>query len=559
MAKGGLLIDKYCIGLDFGTQSGRALLVRIRDGHEMAVSVKEYEHGVMAEELPSGQQLPPDYALQHPVDYLNVLKHIILDVMEKGGIGPEQVLGLGIATTSSTILPVSEDGTPLCFFDSYADDPHSYIKLWKHHGAQREALELNSFLSENDADLTAQFGASSVERLLPKALETKRKSPHVYAGTFAFVEVADWLVWHLTGNLRRSAPIAGYKSIWRKETGYLTPELLAEIDEGYAAVIRHKLPGEILPMGSAGNLTQEMAQQLGLTSSTVVSTGYIDAHSAVLGAGVNRPGRLVMVMGTTSCHMLLHTDLALVEGMSGAIKDGIVEGFYAYESGQSSVGDQFNWFVENALPHHYQKEAEAKGISVYEHLDLLARKIPLGCTGLLALDWWNGNRSVLNNAGLSGTIVGLTTQSKPEEIYLALLESTAFGARMIMESFQAKGLAVDSICVCGGLPRKNPLLMEIYASVTNRTIEVAHSEYTSALGAAVCAAAAINPEVGYRNIHIAVEKMTKNPVQTYEPDPEIARVYDVLYEEYSKLHDYFGRGGTDVMQLLRKLKAEQGE
>lgn len=545
-------MDYYCIGVDYGTQSGRALLVRLKDGQEMAVSVMEYEHGVMTDQLPSGVTLAPNFALQHPGDYLKVLKHIISDVVQKGDVKPEQVLGLGIAVTSSTILPVLEDGTPLCSLEEYAEDPHSWIKLWKHHGAQNEALELDAFLQKQASELSVQFGASSAERLLPKVLEVKRNSPSVYNRTFTFMEVADWLVWQLTGKLQRSAPIAGYKAMWRKQTGYLTEEVLQLIGHDYAEIVQDKLHGTIVPMGFAGSLLPVAAEELGLSPATAVATGYIDAHAAVTGAGVSEPGRLVMVMGTTSCHMLLDERLELVEGMSGAVQDGVVEGLYCYEAGQSSVGDQFNWFVENALPETYQKKARELGLNDHQYLEGLARKISMGRSGLLALDWWNGNRSVLNDSTLSGVIVGMTTQTKPEEIYLALLESTAFGARQIMESFQEKGLEVHDIYVCGGLPRKNELLMNIYANVTNRTINVASSEFTSALGMAIWAAVAVGPERGgYASVEEATKYMTKRPSKCYDPDPEIAKLYQWLFGEYKKLHNYFGCGESKVMQQLR--------
>ena len=302
-------MEKYTIGLDFGTQSGRALLVRIRDGYEVAVSVLPYAHGVMTDSLPSGKALPPDFALQHPGDYIEVLEHILTDVIKKAGVSPEQILGIGVATTSSTILPVLADGTPLCLVADFADDPHSWIKLWKHHGAQQEALELNSFLQRVSPNLARQFGTSSAERMLPKILEVKRHSPRVYDSAYTFVELADWLVWYLTGKLQRSAPIAGYKAMWRADSGYLEQELLDLLGDGYAQIVREKLPGSVIPLGRAGNISKSISDKLGLSTETVVAAGYIDAHAAVLGSGVVQPGTLVMVMGTSSCHMLLSEKL----------------------------------------------------------------------------------------------------------------------------------------------------------------------------------------------------------------------------------------------------------
>lgn len=550
-------MEKYTLGIDFGTQSGRAIVVRLSDGLEMAVSVLEYPHGVMTEELVTGEKLPASFALQHPQDYLTVLATIIPEALSKAQISAEQVVGLGIAVTSSTILPVLADGTPLCFLPEFARDPHSWIKLWKHHGAQPEALELDQFLQEHAPGLSAQFGGTSAERLLPKAVEVKRKSPNVYAKTYAFLEVADWLVWQLTGELQRSAPIAGYKSMWRKSTGYLTPKLLDKINLDFAEVIEEKLPGDVISMGLAGMLLPKFAKQYGLKKNTRVATGYIDAHSAVLGSGICEVGRLVMVMGTTTCHLLLSEELALVEGMSGAVHSGIVNELYAYESGQSSVGDQFAWFVENCVPQAYVEMGESTGLGIFGYLEKLARNLSRGQTGLLALDWWNGNRSILNNASLSGLLLGLTTRTKPEEIYLALLESTAFGAKQIMDSFLDNGLTVDTICVCGGLPRKNELLMQIYADVMNRTIEVAQSKYTSALGAAIWAAVAAGPNLGgYATVNEATQMMTSAPVKRYKPQPEIVKRYEKYYAYYKQVHDYFGREAVTLMESLKHSQKE---
>ena len=270
--------------------------------------------------------------------------------------------------------------------------------------------------------------------------------------------------------------------MWRKETGILEPKLLKEMDDSFTHIIQEKLPGDVIPLGYAGTILPDVARRIGLHPGTIAAAGYIDAHSAVPGCGVTEAGRLVMVMGTSSCHMLLSEKFELVEGMSGVVQDGIIDGLYGYESGQSSVGDIFQWFVTNALPEEYKKTAESYGVTAYEYLETLAQKLTLGRTGLLALDWWNGNRSILNDSTLSGMIVGLSTLTRPEEIYLALIESTAFGARRIIESYETQGLDVNSICVCGGLPRKCNLLVQVYANVTKRTIEVVHSDLTSALG-----------------------------------------------------------------------------
>ena len=546
--------EKYALGMDFGTQSGRAVLVRLQDGEEVAVSVCSYQHGVMDRFLPSGKALPSNFALQHPMDYLQVLEYNISEILRMAAVPVHQVVAVGIATTSSTIMPVFEDGTPLCFAAEFADDPHSWVKLWKHHGAHQEASELDEFLQTTAPILAKQFGASSSERMLPKILEVKRRSPQIYERAFTFVELSDWLIWQLTGTLQRSAPVAGYKAMWQAKKGYLDLESLKSISSDYADIIHRKLPGPVIGLGYAGNILPHMAEKFGLHPETAVATGHIDAHAALLGCGVTQPGTLVMVMGTSTCHLLLDEKLELVEGMSGAVQNGIIGGFYAYESGQSSVGDQFHWFVTQSVPSGYEETAKQQNLNVYEYLEKLARELSLGRTGLLALDWWNGNRSVLNDSTLSGLLIGLTAQTKPEEIYLALLESTAFGARRIVESFEEAGLGVEKLCACGGLPRRNELLVQVYANVMKRPIEVAQSDYTSALGMAMWAGvAAGSKRGGYDNIEHAVKAMAPRAGTTYCPDPQVSDVYDLLYEEYKTLYDYFGRGGNGVMRLLGAL------
>jgi L-ribulokinase len=294
---------------------------------------------------------------------------------------------------------------------------------------------------------------------------------------------------------------------------------------------------------------------MGLKEGTAIAAGNVDAHAAVPGVGVVTPGKLVMAMGTSICHMLLGTEEKEVEGMCGVVEDGIIPGYYGYEAGQSAVGDIFAWYVEQGVPAYVKDAADREGIDVHVWLEQRASAYKPGETGLLALDWWNGNRSVLVDTDLTGLLIGCTLLTKPEEIYRALLEATAFGTRKIVEAFHNNGVRVEELYACGGLPQRNRLLMQIYADVTNREIKIADSKQTPALGAAMFGAvAAGSAKGGYDSIVDAAKRMARVREETFKPIPENVTVYDKLYEEYNRLHDYFGRGENDVMKRLKAMK-----
>ncbi len=554
MSKG----KKYTIGIDYGTQSGRAVLVDLSDGREVADHVTPYPHHVIDERLPgSGIKLEHDWALQHPGDYLDVLRRSVPAVLQESGIDPADVIGIGIDFTACTMLPVDAQGQPLSFDPALADNPHSWVKLWKHHAAQPEADKINAIAAERGEAFLARYGGKiSSEWMIAKVWQILDEAPEIYEKADLFLEATDWVIAQMTGNIVRNSCTAGYKAIWHKQDGYPSKEYFKALDPRLEDLTDTKLRGDVIPLGTnAGGLLPEMAEMMGLTPGIAVAVGNVDAHAAVPAVGVVSPGKLVMAMGTSICHMLLGTEEKQVEGMCGVVEDGIIPGLYGYEAGQSAVGDIFEWYVEEALPAYVKEAAEKEGLTVHQWLEREAAAYQPGQTGLLALDWWNGNRSVLVDTDLTGMILGMTLLTKPQEIYRALLEATAFGTRKIIDAFVQNGVQVDALYACGGLPQKNRLLMQIYADVTNREIFVADSKQTPALGAAMFAAVAAGAEAGgYDSILDAAEKMARVKEETFKPIPAHVEVYEKLYQEYSQLHDYFGRGENDVMKRLKRIK-----
>jgi len=552
-------MGKYSIGVDYGTQSGRAVLVEIGTGREIATAVKEYTHGVMDEYLPDGvTRLEPDWALQHPRDYLEVLEETIPRLLRESGVRPEDVIGIGIDFTSCTMLPIRGDGTPLCLEPRFERHPHAYVKLWKHHAAQDEANKLNEIARERGEAFLARYGGKiSSEWMIPKIWQILDEAPEIYDAADAMVEATDWIVMQLTGKLVRSSCPAGYKSIWHKRTGYPSPDFFRALHPRLERVVEEKLWGPILPIGSrAGELTEAMARRIGLLPGTPVAVGNVDAHVSMPAVGITKPGKMLMIIGTSTCHVLLGTEERAVPGMCGVVEDGIIPGYMGYEAGQSCVGDHFEWWIENGVPPTYWDEAQREGIGIHELLTRKAAKLKPGESGLLALDWWNGNRSTLVDADLTGLLIGATLATKPEDIYRALIEATAFGTRMIVETFRASGVPVDEMYACGGIAQKNALMMQIYADVLNMPIYIGVSTQAPALGAAMFGAvAAGKARGGYDSIEEAAREMGSVREKPYVPNPSAVKVYDELYREYARLYDYFGRGENHVMKVLKRIKS----
>lgn len=542
----------YVVGVDFGTLSGRALVVRVADGAELGTAVHEYRHAVMDTVLASsGRPLPPDWALQDPEDYLDVLRHAVPAAVADAGIDPAQVIGIGTDFTACTVLPVLADGTPLCEFLELRDRPHTYPKLWKHHASQPQADRITELAQARGEPWLARYGGKiSAEWQFAKALQLLEEDPDIYRLTDRWIEAADWIIWQLTGAESRNACTAGYKGIWQ-DGRYPSREFLAALHPGFAGFAADKLAHPISALGSrAGSLTPDATSWTHLPPGIAVAVGNVDAHVTPPAANAIAPGQMVAIMGTSTCHVMNCDTLAEVPGMCGVVRGGIVAGLWGYEAGQSGVGDIFTWFAEHHAPPEYHEAARRRGLTVHELLSAEAAAQPAGTTGLIALDWMNGNRSVLVDHHLSGAIVGLTLASRAPEIYRALLEATAFGTRVIIEAFEAAGVAVMELIIAGGL-RRNQLLMQMYADVTRRPLSLVASEQAPALGSAIHAAVAAG---AYPDVPSAAAAMGKARTDTFKPDPVSADVYDQLYAEYVLLHDYFGRGANEVMHRLRALR-----
>lgn len=544
---------KYALGLDFGTESVRCLAVDTGSGEEKAVAVFEYPDGVIVHQLPkTSVSLGVNWALQNPQDWLDGMRESIHHVLREGEIESSAVVSIGICFTSSTVLPTTEDGTPLCFLHRWKSEPHAWPKLWKHHAAQPEASLINELARREQEPWLKRYGGMiSSEWLFPKTLQVFKESPECFTTAERFIEGGDWIVWKLVGQEMRSVCQAGYKALWNSEDGYPSVKFLEKLEKGFAQVLK-KLGTEHFSVGTqAGGLTVEMASQLRLSPGIPVATAIIDAHSAVVASGVSTQGSMVMAMGTSTCHLVMDKQEVFAEGVAGVVKDGILPGYYAYESGQAAVGDIFAWVTKLGVPENYYEESKRSGISLHEVLVRKSIAQKAGQHGLLALDWLNGNRSVLMDSDLSGILVGLTLNTKPEDIYRAMIEATAFGTKIIIETYERSGIKIEELYACGGLVR-NSLILQIYSDITERTIKVAASSQTTALGAAILGAVTAGPENGgFSSYENAIAKMTMPPQAIYQPNLENQKIYKKLFENYVRMHDYFGRERPSIMKDLK--------
>lgn len=541
--------NTYVIGVDFGTLSGRAVVVRVEDGAEVGTAVHEYAHRVIEDRLPGSEvRLGPDWALQSPQDWLDVLRTAVPEAVAAAGIDPAQVVGLGTDFTACTVLPTTSDGTPLAF--QTPERPHAWPKLWKHHAAQAHADRINELAARRGESWLPRYGGKiSSEWEFAKGLQMLEEDPETYGRAERWIEAADWIIWQLTGVETRNVCTAGYKGIFQ-DGGYPSEDFLAALNPGFSGFV-DKLGHELAPLGGlAGRLTAQAAEWTKLPEGIAIAVGNVDAHVTSAAADAVRPGQMVAIMGTSTCHVMPSDQLAEVPGMCGVVQDGIVPGLWGYEAGQSGVGDIFAWFVDNAVPTSYARLAADRGQSVHDYLTELAAAQRVGQHGLVALDWHNGNRSVLVDHDLSGVVVGQTLATKPEDVYRALIEATAFGARVIVETFEASGVPVTEFVVAGGL-LKNRFLMQVYADVLRRPLSIIDSEQGPALGSAIHAAVAAG---AYDDIQQAAAVMGARQENAYVPDADRADAYDRLYAEYRTLHDYFGDG-----RMLHTLRAIRNE
>ncbi|MBR2907248.1 MAG: ribulokinase [Clostridia bacterium] len=549
----------YTIGVDFGSLSGRAVLVDTENGREVADAVLEYPHAVMDTTLcDTGIRLPADFALQHPRDYIEVLETVIPEVLKKSGVRKEEVIGICIDFTTCTMLPVRKDLTPLCFDGEYSRNPHAYVKMWKHHAAQPYADKLNEMAEKRGEAWLPRFGGKvSSEWLFPKIWETLDLAPEVYAAADAFIEAGDFVTACLTGEITRSYAFAAYKGEYVEENGgWPSEDFLASLDERLRTVVSDKLYGRIVYGGErVGVVSEEAAKRFGLAPGTAVAAALPDAHISSAAMKQREAGDMFGIFGTSACYMVIDGKDVIVPGTCGTVKDGLTPGFYGYEAGLCCLGDHYAWACENAVSAEYVREAEERGIPMIRLLCEKAEKQMPGEHGLLALNWWNGNRNILVDAELSGMLIGMSLRTKPEDILRALIEATAFGTRVIIENYEQNGVNVKRFVAGGGIARKDPFTMQLFADVLKLDVEVAKSKQIPALSGAIYAAVAAGSATGgYDTYAEACERMGSPIYTVYRPNPEASRVYDRMYAEYVKLHDYFGRGGSNVMKTLRAIR-----
>ena len=548
------MTEKYVIGVDYGTLSGRALIVRASDGHEMGSAVFEYPNAVMDRVLnSSGAALGPDWALQDAQDYVEVLKHAVPEALRVSGINPADVVGIATDFTACTMIPVLEDGTPLSQLPEFKDNPHAYVKLWKHHAAQPHADRINQLARDRKEKWLPRYGGQiSSEWELAKGLQLLEEAPEVYNHMYKFVEAADWIIWQLCGTYVRNACTAGYKGNLQ-DGQYPSREYFKALNPAFEMFAEEKIAHTIGELGdNAGPLTAQAAEWTGLSAGIAVAVGNVDAHVTAPAAKATEPGQMVAIMGTSTCHVMNHDAITEVPGMCGVVDGGIVSGLYGYEAGQSGVGDIFAWYVDNQVPQKYFDAAKAANKSIHQYLTDLAADEAVGAHGLVALDWHSGNRSVLVDHELSGLVIGATLTTTAEQIYRALLEATAFGTRIIVDTFAKSGVPVKEFIVAGGL-LKNAFLMQVYSDVTRLPISTIDTDQGPALGSAIHAAVAAGV---YTNVNQAAEVMGRVNKHVYTPNEARAKQYDALYREYLELHDYFGRGANNVMKRLKQMKRE---
>jgi len=542
--------QKYVIGIDYGTLSGRALLVRVSDGAEIATAVYEYPHAVIEDVLPGTTlKLPPDWALQSPTDYVGVLKNAVPAVLAASNIDPRDVIGIGTDFTACTVLPVTKDATPICELSGFEGRPHAYPKLWKHHAAQPHADRINALAHARGESWINRYGGKiSSEWEFAKALQLLEEDPEIYARMDHWIEAADWIIWQLTGTYTKNICTAGYKAIYQ-DGAYPSSEFLAALNPAFADFVAEKVEHPIAELGAvAGHLSAEAAAWTGLPAGIVVAVGNVDAHVTAVAAQATHSGQMVAIMGTSTCHVMVSDKFSEVPGMCGAVFGGIVPEQWGYEAGQSGVGDIFAWFVKNFVNAEYEAAAKSAGVGMHTYLSDLAAKNPTGSHGLVALDWESGNRSTLVDHQLSGLIVGMTLATKPEEVYQAIVESTAFGARKIVDTFETSGVPVTDFIAAGGLI-KNNFVMQIYADILNRPIHIIGSEQGPALGSAIHAAVAAG---AYPDIQAASQVMGRLVRNAFQPNQESVAVYEALYKHYLFLYETFGNG--DMMHDLRAIR-----
>ena len=557
---------KYAIGLDYGTNSCRSLIVNLETGAEVASHVYNYPSGHAGVIL---DPRDPNVARQSPADYRAGLVEIVVQGLAKAkaadpAFSPDAVVGIGVDTTGSTPMPVDRAGVPLALLPEFKDNPNAQAWLWKDHTSHAEAAEITALARKLRPEYLAKCGgAYSSEWFWSKVLRCKRMDPRVFEAAFSFVELCDWIPALLTGDenpltLKRGVCAAGHKALYAKQWGGLPDKgFLAALDPALSALRDRLYEAAHTADVKAGGLCEAWANVLGLRAGTAVAVGAFDAHMGAVGAGC-AAGKLAKILGTSTCDLMVaKSDQPLkdIPGVCGIVDGSVIAGYYGIEAGQSAVGDIFLWFVNNLVPEAFGASAGAK----FAALDEAAAKLKPGESGLLSLDWNNGNRCLLTDVRLSGLLLGQTLHSTAPEIYRALVEATAFGALMIVNRVQEYGVPVEQVITCGGLAVKSPFLMQIYADILDMPMSVAASDQTCALGAALFGAVAAG---AFADVESAQAKLCRIRERVYQPVPENAAVYRELFALYRQLHDGFGTAAwsgnmAHVMKELIAIRERQ--
>jgi L-ribulokinase len=555
-------MSRYVIGLDFGTNSCRSLLVDVSSGRELASHVFPYPSGTDGVITDASE---PNLARQNPADYLLGIEAIIKGVVQKGKEADDEfkafdVIGIGIDTTGSSPMPVDDGGQALCFREDFKDNPAAMVWLWKDHTGYKEAEQITRLASEIRPQYLSKIGGVySSEWWWSKILHCRNIAKEVFEAAASWIEICDWIPAVLTGEtsprkVKRSICAAGHKALFNSSwRGLPDSEFLDRLSPGLGSLRPRLYDQAYTADHRTGTLSSEWARKLGLSASVAVAVGAFDAHMGAVGAGISR-GTLVKIIGTSTCDILIHPsseELRDIPGVCGIVDGSVMDGYYGIEAGQSGVGDIFLWFVNTLVPERYGKNQEEQ----FANLEKAAALLKPGESGLLALDWNNGNRTILVDARLTGLLVGQTLHTQPHEIYRALLEATGFGALVIIDRIGEYGVQIKEVVNCGGLASKNALMMQIYADITGRPMKISRSEQTPALGAAVFAAVAAGAKAGGYDSVAAAQRAMVGTGKEYSPIDENRKTYQRLYAMYRRLHDAFGtrQGSAQLFGVMKEL------
>jgi L-ribulokinase len=540
-------MSKYAVGLDFGTNSCRSLIVDIENGNELSSHVFNYPSGESGVIL---NPRDPNLARQNPGDYLQGIEVTIKEAIKKAGTSDKnfssgKIIGIGVDTTGSSPLPVDKNGIPLCFNNKFKNNPAAMVWLWKDHTSFEEAKQITELAAKEHPEYLSKIGGTySSEWFWSKILHCEKEDPEVFNSAYSFVEICDWIPAILVGdtkpeNIKRGICAAGHKAMYNDEwNGLPATNFLENISHGVSELRKRISFKAFSSEERAGYLSKEWADKLGLSTNVSMAVGAFDAHMGAVGAGI-KTGTLVKILGTSTCDIMISPNqkkLADIPGVCGIVNESVMKGYFGIEAGQSAVGDIFLWFINNLVPEQYGKTQDEK----FLNLEKAASQLKPGETGLLALDWNNGNRTILVDVRLTGLLLGQTLHTQPHEIYRSLIEATAYGALAIIDRIEENGVKINEVVNCGGLANKSPLIMQIYADITGRPMKISRSEQTPALGAAIFGAVSAGKTVsGFDNVEQA-QKVITGTGKVYEPIVKNHLVYKKLYGMYKELHDCFG-------------------